>query len=447
MRVRCGFAEPASRLGRQALRGRGGRAPGYRYHNIPLWDNNLQGSSTPKTFARSIGRVRSPLPSLGSVSVAAPIRVTHVVHEFEGGGLETLVAAMARGFDSAQIRSSVISLSGQIGRLGRDLSGILDEMIAVRSLPLASMVFPLHLVRALRRTQCDVVHIHSGVWFKAAIAARLARIRGVVFTEHGREHHDPRLSRWLDRSASRITDAVVAVSPRLELYLRDAVGVSSRRLLTIENGVDVSRFSPAPPSPAARAAFSIPPGALVVGSVGRLEAVKAYDRVLRALAIARDRGALGQPVHVLLCGDGSQRYPLADLARSLGLADLVHFPGWVADPVDAYRMMDVFVLPSISEGLSVSLLEAMATGAVPLVTPVGANREVLGDDLASQVVAAEDLEPFAAALGATLASAGRRRELSALGRSRVVTCFSQDRMLDAYARLYRRVIGRDELAA
>jgi glycosyltransferase involved in cell wall biosynthesis len=371
-----------------------------------------------------------------------PVRVTQVVHDFEGGGLETLVAEMARQFDPQRVTTSIVSMSGHIGRLGAELQGAgrLDHMLAVRSLPTVSMLLPLATRRALRQTRPDIVHVHSGVWFKSALAARLARVRGVVFTEHGREHHDPPVVQFLDRQAARMTNTVVAVSARLAAYLGERVGIPRAQITTIENGVDTDRFHPREDVAAARAAFGIPGDALVVGSVGRLEPVKAYDRVIRAIAFGRDRGLFGETPYLLLCGDGSERQRLQELATLLGLADRVCFPGWVADPAGAYGAMDVFVLPSLSEGLSVSLLEAMASGAVPLVTPVGANPEVLRD-LPSQLVAADDPNLFAAALASTAQSAEQRRRLSAAARQIVVARYSQSRMLESYMSLYEQLAG------
>jgi glycosyltransferase involved in cell wall biosynthesis len=373
---------------------------------------------------------------------ARPIRVTHVVHDFEGGGLETLVADMARGFDAARVRTSIVSLSGRIGRLGHALTGVVHGVHALKPAPLVSMVLPLGLARHLRRSGTQIVHVHSGVWFKAAVAARFAGVDGVVFTEHGREHADPPVMRFIDGRAARLTDAVVAVSGRLERYLADRVGVPPGRLMTIENGVDTNRFRPGTPRRDVRGELGIPADALVVGSVGRLEHVKAYERALYAVAAVRARGGISRPVYLVLFGDGSQRQPLTALADSLGLGDAVRFPGWVSEPDDVYRMMDVFVLPSHSEGLSVSLLEAMATGVVPLVTPVGANPDVLRDTLASQVVSAEEPGRFADALYLTLASDTRRQALATAAREVVLARFSQTRMLDAYTTLYERLVER-----
>src|SRR6185436_12931167 len=168
-----------------------------------------------------------------------------------------------------------------------------------------SMMMPVSVARAIRETRADVVHVHTGTWFKGARAAALAGVRCVVYTEHGREHDDPPLMRWLDRQASRSTTRVVAVSARLARYLADVVGIPAAKLSTIANGVDTDVFSPGPPPEGLRASLGLDPDAIILGSVGRLETVKAYEHLLDAAASLRAR--LDRPLAVVLAGDGSQR--------------------------------------------------------------------------------------------------------------------------------------------
>ena len=203
--------------------------------------------------------------------------------------------------------------------------------------------------------------------------------RACVYTEHGREHNDPPLMRWIDRQASRYTTAVIAVSQRLAGYLEKTVGVARRKIRVIHSGVDTDLFTPGQASAEFRSSLGVPTGAFVIGSLGRLETVKAYEHLLEAAAIIRAKVA--RPFVVLLCGDGSERASLEAQAQRLGIADIVRMPGWTSEGVETQRLIDVFVLPSRSEGQSVSLMEAMACGAVPVVTDVGANAEMLGPSL------------------------------------------------------------------
>jgi glycosyltransferase involved in cell wall biosynthesis len=370
------------------------------------------------------------------ITPVAPRHVVHLVWNFDGGGLESLVVALASRLQGTPIRTSVISLSGRTGRIGEQTRGLYEHLLAVRPARAVSMLYPGSLARAIAGTGADVAHLHSGVWYKGARAARMAGVKRVIFTEHGREHHDPPTARWLDRRAAALTDVVVPVSTRLEHYLRDRVGIPASKLHTIENGVDTVRFAPdAAAGAAARARLGIPRDAFVLGSIGRLERVKGFDRLLEVFALVR-RAPMALPVVLLLCGDGAERDALRATSTALGIADGVVFAGWVDRPEDMYRAMDVFAMTSRSEGLSLSLLEAMACGVVPVVNDVGANAENLGPDLASQLVRGDDWAHFARVVIASLADRNRAVRVGEAGRRRVLERYDLDRVAEAYARLY-----------
>ena len=386
------------------------------------------------TAATTLQGIRPVVPAETALRT---VRVTHVVFDFDGGGLETLVAEMAAGFRGTSVHVSLVTLSGREGRLGASTRERFESFNIVRPLPIVSMTWPVGVAATIRSTKPDVVHLHTGAWYKGARAARLAGVKRVVYTEHGREHWDPPLMRWLDRRASMRTDAVVSVSTRLGKYLAREVGVAQAKICTIHNGIDTAAFTPGAASDDLRRSLDIPSDALVLGSVGRLESVKSYERLLEAAALLRTQWQ--QPFVVALFGDGSQRQPLQQRAEQLGVSDLVRFAGWTDRAIDAYRLMDIFVLPSRSEGQSVSLLEALACGAVPVVTDVGANRETLGPELATQLVSPENPEAIASTLLATVKSPQRMHAMAACGRARVAEHYSHGKMLREYESLYRRL--------
>lgn len=370
-------------------------------------------------------------------AAAGALRVTHVVFDLHGGGLESLVAAMAARFAESPIAMSVITLSGRAGRLGEQTRPLLDQYHVLRPVPVLSMLLPLALVRRIRMTSPDVVHLHSGAWYKSAVAARLAGVRRVIYTEHGREHDDPALSKWLDRRAAACTSLVVAVSRRLHRYLTSVVGLAEGKVCTIENGVDTTLFAPGDAPADLRASLGIPDDAYVLGSVGRLEPVKAYDRLIEAVATLNRDESLKHAVYLVLCGEGSQRAMLEGLARSSGVGERVKMVGWTSQPLDFYRLFDVFALTSLSEGMSVSMLEAMACGTPPLVTDVGGNADLLGPELTDQLVPPADPTAYVGALAELLRSSERRARTGELARHRVVQRYSLSRMLEEYERVYR----------
>lgn len=308
------------------------------------------------------------------------------------------------------------------------------------------MIAPIGLAKLIRRTKADVVHLHSGVWFKGALAARIAGVRRVIFTEHGREHNDPLSSRVLDATASLFTDFVVPVSFRLESYMHRRLHIPATRLRTIPNGVDTSAFSAADRCERMRSDLGIPNGALVIGSVSRLCRVKRFDHLITSAARLISEEDPKHPVYLVLCGEGPERTSLQEQAARLGMLERTRFVPWRSEPADVYRALDVFVLPSESEGLSMSLLEAMACGKPPIVTDVGANREVLGRAAASQVVPADDVDTLTSAIARLLRDPQLRADEGRFARQRVEDAYAVSRVVRAYRDLYLEPVGAGALS-
>lgn len=391
-------------------------------------------------WKRRMGREETPArASTAAPLVPAarrPLRVTHIVFDLDGGGMETLVAGMAERWHDEGIALSVITLSGRVGRVGEAVRPLVEQFHVPRLTPGVSMLSPSAVVRALRATGADVVHLHTGAWLKGAYAAALAGAHRVIYTEHGREHHDPPLARFQDRMASRLTDHVVTVSDRLRSYMVHAVGVRPDLTVTIPNGVDTNVFSPGTVSDALRASLRIPDNALVLGSIGRLEPVKGYERLVAAYAQLREVD-FGRPLVLVIFGEGTDRPAIEREVERLGVGDGVRMPGWTSRPADGYRLFDLFAMTSRSEGMSVSLMEAMACGVCPVVTDVGSNADVMGAALRNHLVADDDMERFVEVARELLLSERRRREAAERARAHAELCHSFDRMIGDYERLYR----------
>jgi glycosyltransferase involved in cell wall biosynthesis len=241
----------------------------------------------------------------------------------------------------------------------------------------------------------------------------------------------------VDRLASRRTDAIVAVSEALAEYLRSRrIVADPSRLHVIRNGVDCDRFRPGAAEPALGAELGLAPERPIIGSIGRLEPVKGYDRLVRAFARLHEEAGGPRPV-LVLAGDGSERESLGRLAGELGVAADVHLLGWRDDIHALHGSFTVFAMSSFSEGTSVSLLEAMASGLCPVVTDVGGNRAVLGPELSHRIVPSDRPESLVAGLRDALVDAGSRRKDGEVARRRVEERFSLSGMIAAYEQLYR----------
>jgi glycosyltransferase involved in cell wall biosynthesis len=364
------------------------------------------------------------------------VRVLHVIHNLNYGGMERLFADIVERLDPAEFESHVMVL-GYFGRFAKGLERH-ATMHQAPEMGRASMLRPAGLTRAIATIAPDVVHSHAGVWHKVSLASRRAGVPWIVHTEHGREHPDPLLARSIGYFAARRTDVVVAVSEVLRQHLAAQVVPRSVRLEVIENGVDTVLHAPGADDGALRQALGISPTAPVIGSIGRLERIKGYDIVVAAYAeLRRSWVPAVEPPVLLLAGDGLERAALEALATTLGVRDDVHFLGWRDDIAALHRSFTLFTMGSRSEGTSVSLLEAMSAGLCPVVTDVGGNRVVLGEGLAHRLVPPEEPPALAQAWAEVLLKVDRRAEDARRARARVESAFSLQRMVERYAAVYR----------
>ena len=362
------------------------------------------------------------------------LRILHVVHKLDLGGLERLVGGIVRLIDRDRFESHILTLS-EFGRLAEGLDGYaqLHRFASVRRL---SMIWPGGLIRAIRAIAPDVVHTHSGVWYKASLAARHAGVPRLVHTDHGRYHPDPWHARLLDGLAARRTDVVVAVSDALRRQMVETVVPRSSRVCVVVNGVDTARYRPRPVNGVLRAELGLPAGGPVIGSIGRLDAIKAYDVMIQAFALLQADGCEGPAPALALIGDGPERARLAALIEQKGLRGKARLAGWRKDVEQVYPLFDVFTLSSWSEGTSLGLLEAMSSGVCPIVTEVGGSPAVLGERLHHRLVPPGDAMALATAWRDALAHPARRASDGAVARARVQEAFALETMVREYERIY-----------
>ncbi len=367
------------------------------------------------------------------------LRILHIVRNLHYGGLERMLADLIRLSDHARHEVHVLALQ----YLGVFADG-LDTVAALHTaprLPKWTMLWPRPLTRQVCAIAPDIVHTHTGVWYKGSLAARQAGVPVLVHTEHGRRRPDPWDMRLVDGLASRRTDAVVAVSDSLSDQLAKHVVARGTRIEVIINGVDTERFRPRARSDIVRAEHGIALDAPIIGSIGRLEHIKGYDVMVHAFGRLLSQWSTGPAPVLLLCGEGSLRPELERLVASYGIGHAVHFLGWRNDIETLHATFDLFSLGSRSEGTSIGLLEAMSAGLCPVVTDVGGNPVVLGANLRHRMVPAESVEALAAAWRDALSDGDRRQRDGVLARERVEAHFGVQRMVQAYAALYEDLAG------
>jgi glycosyltransferase involved in cell wall biosynthesis len=294
----------------------------------------------------------------------------------------------------------------------------------------------LRMRRFLSEHRFDVVHFHtSRAHAMAPFAAGRAGTRVVT---RRMDYAPSRLS--VSLLYNRGVNAVAAISQEVANALR-AAGVSSPLITIIPSGVDCRRFAPPTPEQrsAARKALGLTPDQVAIGAVGGLELRKGHRFLLDAIAQLRGtRPAL----RCFIAGAGSQRYALAEQARRLGLENTVTMLGGIEDSRTLFWAIDIYVQPSIKEGLGVALLEAMACGLAPVASTAGGMMEVIEDQRSGLLVAAADSGALARALGEMIDSPAARSLLGAAARDRIEGNFSIETMARRTLALYQSSLAK-----
>lgn len=371
------------------------------------------------------------------------VRVLHVIQNLNYGGMERVLSDIVLRCNREVFESHVLCLQ-YLGRFaeGLDSAATLHVAKPMRS---GSMLWPKQLAEEVRALAPDVVHSHSGVWYKTSLASRIAGVPRVIHTEHGRAKPDPLRNRIVDRLGAGRTDVVVAVSATLESQLADVLRIPRHKIRIIPNGIDTEAYKPRPDSGRIRAELGLVGDVPIIGSIGRLEPIKGYDVMIEAFSILRSRGADRGAV-LIIGGEGSERSALEQLIRDRGLTGSVFLLGWRNDVMDLHSAATIFTMSSRSEGTSISLLEAMSSGVVPVVTNVGGNSDVLGEALAHRLVPTETPSLLAFAWSQLLEHPDQLRQEQALARGRVVSAFGVDAMVNAYEQTYSPSLTADREA-
>jgi len=290
----------------------------------------------------------------------------------------------------------------------------------------------------------DIVHSRNWGTIEAIPAARLAGVKAVIHSEHGLEAsalpRQPWRRKITRRVAYRIADRVFAVSDGLRAYYEEQLDLSPGSILTLPNGVDTARFQPdSHARKRIRLRLNATESTLVVGTVGRLDPVKDQHTLL----LAAERALLaGVDLRVVLVGDGPMSASLKDRALSTPLlAANTVFCGAIENVAEHLSAFDVFVLPSLAEGMSNSLLEAMSVGVASIATKVGGNVELIEEGVSGLLIDPGATESLAGYLQTLATHPCWRRKLGRKARKRVEDRYSLQRMLASYGNLYQQTLG------
>jgi sugar transferase (PEP-CTERM/EpsH1 system associated) len=371
--------------------------------------------------------------------------VAHVVYRFDVGGLENGVVNLVNRM--TDWRHVVIALTEAVPAFCSRVTNPEVSFVSLQKGPGHGVKLYPAMLRELRRLRPQAVHTRNLAALEMQVPAWWAGVPLRVHGEHGRDAHDVdgtmRRYQWLRRAYRPFVHQWVALSRDLALYLEDAVGVPHRRITQIYNGVDPERFVPVPTRLPIGGCPFVEPGLCLAGTVGRMQTVKAQPLLVKAFIRALDlQPHLRDNLRLVLVGDGSLR---AECEALLAQAKVQHLAWLAGERNNIPRVMqglDLFVLPSLAEGISNTVLEAMASGLPVVATNVGGNADLVADGHTGCIVPAGDVEALAQALARFAADANLRRSAGKHGRAVVEQRFGMPAMVGAYRQVYASVAGQ-----
>ena len=356
------------------------------------------------------------------------MRILHLIESLEFGGAEKVAIDLANAM--ADHHDVTICCVKRIGDLGASV----DRRIQVLCLDKGEgndYFVPFRLARILRRFRIDVLHAHNwGVFLEGAVAGTLARTPVLVQTVHG-PYMDYAPGWWpqfkrslrhrLERALASHFVKIVTVSDAIQQYIRDEIGISGTRLVTIHNGINIDASAPA----------SKRDSEITCITVGRLAEIKNQAMMIRAFHFAECRNA-----RLWLVGDGPERARLEALVSALGLGERVIFAGFRHDIGEQLAQSDIFLMSSNYEGISIAVLEAMRAALPVIGTRVGGMSETV-NERTGILVDLEDFQAMAEAIRTLVDSPANRARLGIAGRQFLIAEFSIQTMVERYDLLYK----------
>lgn len=366
-----------------------------------------------------------------SLAPSQLIRICHVSMCLQTGGLERLLVDFARFHDRTKYELQFLALTGD-GQPAEDIRAegcsarVLNESLKIRKLHSLAQ-----LTQHLKQQRTQIVHTHNTyAQFYGSLAANRAGVPVVVNTQHGRGCGDSWKARWQFKLANRWTQRVVGVSHDAAKLCQEQDRAARDKIITIWNGINLDRFTFHGPKPT--------PTAI---SVARLSAIKDFPTLLRAVPLVLPRVP---DFRLRIVGDGPERPTLESLIDELNLRPHVELLGERQDVPALLADSGFFVSSSLSEGISLTLLEAMAVGLPIITTAVGGNPEIVLDGQTGRLVPTGDPAALARAMVDLCTERDLWTAMGTLGRQRVEQHFEIRQMIRSYEALYEELLQRSE---
>lgn len=373
--------------------------------------------------------------------------VVHVMYRFDVGGLQNGIVNLANHFPESAYRHAIVALT-EVTDFKQRIRREGTTYHALHKPPGQGFKLFPRLYRLFRELRPAIVHTRNLAALEVAIPAWAAGVPVRIHGEHGRDVGDPdglsRKHQWERRIYSPFVSRYIALSKDLETYLTDRVGIAASRISQIYNGVDTEHFHAALTGrkPMEECPFT-DPSLWLVGAVGRMHEIKDQVTLARAFVRALEmKPRSRERLRLVMVGDGPLKAEVERVLMEGGVRDLAWLPGERSDIAQVMHGLDCFVLPSRAEGISNTLLEAMASALPVVATNVGGNVELVVSGETGELVPPANPDAMARAILRQYSNPVLGIAMGRAGRGRAERLFSMERMVNSYLDVYDEALAR-----
>jgi len=368
------------------------------------------------------------------------IKIGYVVASLNYGGVENYVVELANGIKTSYFEPIVFTLKKD-GPLRKKLKSN-TKVYELKKREGNDLIIPIILGKIFRREKINVVHSNNwSTYFEAIIAKFLGGRPKLLHTQHGIEMseigsesiHKRMFRNQVRGLLSHFTEKLVVVSNATKNFVCDEWGVKQNKVNLIYNGVDLDKFKTEENNQKIKTEFGIKVGDVTIGSVGRLAKIKNYEMLIDSFSVLIRKF---KNLQLIFVGDGDQKNKLKKRVKKNQLDRYVKFLGQRKDVHKILNLIDIFVLPSFSEGLSIAVLEAMASSIPVILTNVGGNSEIIQKNRCGIIIESDEKRQLIDALNDLIINKSKRNKIGREGKKRVQKMFNQDDMIKKYEKLY-----------
>ena len=364
--------------------------------------------------------------------------ILHITFDMRIGGTEQVIRNIIESTNTERFNTSILCLESPLGPFGELLRSQGVRIISLSRSPGIDVSLLKEIRKVVKEQSIDIVHCHQYTpWFYGAIAMMFSGVK-IIFTEHGRFYPDS--TTWKRKIINPFlllnTHAVTAISKATKDALTEFEFIKPNDIEVIYNGI--VGLEPRECSSALRSSLGCSDSTLLLGTVARLDPIKNHVMMLRAFSQVLNSGT---DAHLVIVGDGDERETIEKTISSLSLEGNVTLTGYITNPTSYLEAFDVYLLSSLSEGTSMTLLEAMSLGRPCVVTDAGGNPEIIKHKYNGLVTPNDDANEFAHAIMALANSQQTRDDMGLAAKKRFEELFSARSMTKHFEALYETLMN------